>query len=62
MKKKAYKAPKTTALAVKLQQMIAYSGGGSNAGEPIVIETPDEIPGTNMGRFWNDWDNNSGDW
>ena len=61
MEKKAYIAPESTALAVKLQQMIAYSGGGSSAGDPIVSSEGDDSESeiTNMTRpliGWGDGD------
>jgi len=55
--KKAYIAPKSTALAVKLQQMIAYSGGDNTSGVNL-IGNPDINPSTdtNRARFWDEED------
>ena len=49
MEKKAYIAPKSTALAVKLQQMMAGSGEGVHTDDP-------QNPGNSMSRVvvWDD--------
>jgi hypothetical protein len=61
--KKAYIAPKSTALAVKLQQMIAYSGGDNTSGVNLTGGS-DTSPSTepNRSRDWDeDWDEED-DW
>lgn len=53
MEKKAYIAPKSTALAVKLQQMMAGSGEGVHTGDP-------QNPGNAMSRVI-DWEDDEED-
>ena len=53
MEKKAYIAPKSTALAVKLQQMIAASGDTIHPGDS-------QNPGNAMGRVI-DWEDDEED-
>ena len=54
MEKKAYIAPKSTALAVKLQQMIAASGDTIHPGDP-------QNPGNSMSRVI-DWEDDDEDY
>lgn len=58
MKKKTYIVPGATTTTVELQQLIAYTGGGNQAGDPIVDPNPDGEDGDNRSRrqMYNIWE------
>lgn len=53
MEKKKYITPKTIAVDVQLQQMIAFSGGGQNGTDIIITNDEDniDIPIRSRGGF-----------
>lgn len=53
MEKKIYIAPKTIAIDVQLQQMVAFSGGGQNDTDIIINSEEDniDIPIRSRGGF-----------
>ncbi len=49
--KKTYLIPQIKAVSINLQQLIAFSGGGVNAGDPQVDDIPDDDDGPNRAPY-----------
>lgn len=58
--KKTYLTPKIKVTSMNLQQLIAFSGGGVDTGDPQIDEIPDEDDGPNRAPHYFDvrsvWD------
>ena len=63
MKKKAYIIPNSTVVYVQTATLIAYSGGGKGASDPIVDPNADDSNNPNRSRRHRyQWDDEEEEW